>query len=63
MGRGSRTRPNDVGMMLGFGDDGQERILETSLVQKGHFIKAQGHDRKELCWHYEEWLIISHLSS
>lgn len=31
-----------VGKMLGFEDNGQERILETSLVQKGGFIKAQG---------------------
>ena len=31
---------SDVGM-LGFGADGQERILEISLVQKGGFIKAQ----------------------
>jgi len=28
--------------VLGFGADGQERTLETSLVQKGGFIKAQG---------------------
>jgi len=31
--------------MLGFEADGQERILETSLVQKGDFIKAQGQDQ------------------
>ena len=34
----------DVGKTLGFEDDGQERILETSLMQKGDFIKAQGQD-------------------
>ena len=28
--------------MGGSGADGQERILEMSLVQKGDFIKAQG---------------------
>ena len=28
-------------MLLGSGADGQERILVTSLVQKGGFIKAQ----------------------
>ena len=30
--------------MLGSQADGQERILGTSLVQKGGFIKAQGQD-------------------
>ena len=30
--------------MLGFEADGQERIFETSLVQKGGFIKAPGLD-------------------
>ena len=30
--------------MLGFRANSEERILETSLVQKGGFIKAQGHD-------------------
>jgi len=35
----------DVGKtLLGFEVDGQESILETSLVQKGGFIKAQGQD-------------------
>ena len=36
--------------MLGFKANGQERILETSLVQKGDFIEAQGqnHGEKEL---------------
>ena len=29
--------------VLGFGADGQERILEMSSMQKGSFIKAQGH--------------------
>ena len=45
--------------MVGFGADGQERILETSLVQKGGFIKAQGQDpmgRKY--WDCAEQLII-----
>ena len=39
---------------------GQERILETSSVQKGGFIKARGQDlrQKELPWGCEEWLII-----
>ena len=36
--------PSDVGKTLGFDADGQEGILETSLVQKGGFIKAQGQD-------------------
>ena len=35
---------NDGGKMLGFKTDGQERILEMSLVHKGEFIKAQGQD-------------------
>lgn len=30
--------------MLGFGASGHERILETSLVQKGGFLKALGWD-------------------
>ena len=30
--------------VLGFGATSPERILETSLVQKGGFIKAQGQD-------------------
>ena len=30
--------------VLGFRADGQERILEMFLVQKGGFIKAQGQD-------------------
>ena len=30
--------------MLGFEAKGQESILESSLVQKGGFIKAQGQD-------------------
>ena len=28
--------------MLGFGENGQERIFEASSVQKGGFMKAQG---------------------
>ena len=45
--------------MLGLEGNGQERILETSLVQKGGFIKAQGRTRgqKELHWGHEEWPI------
>jgi len=35
--------PNDV-EMLESGAQGQERILEMSLVQKGGFIKARGQD-------------------
>ena len=35
--------PNEVGN-VGVRGDGQERILETSSVQKGSFIKAQGQD-------------------
>lgn len=31
--------------MLGFGADVQERIPETSLVQKRGFLKAQGQDQ------------------
>ena len=36
--------------VLGFGANGQERILEMSLLQKGGFVKAQGEDwgQKEL---------------
>lgn len=34
----------DVGKTLGFKDDGQERILETLLVQKCGLIKGQGKD-------------------
>ena len=30
--------------VLGFGAHGQENILQTSLVQKGGFIKAPGQD-------------------
>ena len=36
--------PTDAGNVLGLEADGQVRILETSLVQKGSFIKAQGQD-------------------
>ena len=36
---------NDV-EMLGFRADGQERIFETSLVQKGGFTKAGGQDQR-----------------
>ena len=35
---------SDVGKMLELEADGQERILETSLVQKGGFITAGGQD-------------------
>ena len=50
----------DVGEMFGFEADGQERILEMSLVQKDGFIKAQDrtHGQKELYRGREEWLII-----
>ena len=30
--------------MLGFEANGQEKILEMSLVQKGELIEAQGQD-------------------
>ena len=39
-----RTTTGDVGEILGLEADSQERILETSLVQKGGFIKARGQD-------------------
>jgi len=35
---------NDVGNMLGFEANSQERILETSLLQKGGFTKVPGQD-------------------
>jgi len=35
---------SDIGKTLGFKPEGQERILETSLVQKGGFIKARRQD-------------------
>ena len=46
----------DVGK-TGSEADGQERILETSLMQRGDFIKARGPDRgqEELHWGGEEW--------
>ena len=53
--------------MLGFEVDGQERIFETSLVQNGGFVKAQGTrtcgQEELLCrrrpprWGCEGWLI------
>ena len=39
----SQEIPN-VGKRLGFEADDQKRILETSLVQKGGFIKVWGQD-------------------
>ena len=46
--------------MLGFRADSWERILQTSLVQKGGFIKAWDRTlgQKELHWGCEEWLVI-----
>lgn len=46
--------------MLGFKADGQERILETSSLQKGGFMKAQGQGpwQKELQWAHDEWLLL-----
>ena len=44
------------------GANNQERILETSLVQNGGFVKpqAQAHGWEELLpWACEGWLIIS----
>ena len=38
------AKSNDVGKTLGFAADGQERFLETPLMQKGGFIKAWGWD-------------------
>ena len=41
--------------------DSQERILETSLVQKDDFIKAWEQDlraEKKLRWDHEKWPII-----
>ena len=35
-----------------FGADGQEGILETSLVQKGDFVKAR--EQKEQHWSCED---------
>ena len=35
---------HNVGKILGFRVNNQERMLETSLVQKGSFIKAWGQD-------------------
>ena len=50
----------DVGKMLGFQADSQERILEMSLVQRDvlltHRDRIQG--QKELPWGHEEWPII-----
>ena len=47
--------------MLWFRENGPERILETSLVQKGGFIKAQGQEpraEKELQWGCERCLTV-----
>ena len=42
------------------GADDKERILKTSLVQKGDFIKARRQDqRAELLWVCEVWLIYT----
>ena len=35
---------SDVGKILGFEANGQERILATFFVQKGSFIKTWVHD-------------------
>lgn len=40
----TNTVTDDIGKMLGFEANGQERILETSLVQIADIIKAQGQD-------------------
>lgn len=34
----------DVGKMLWFGANGQVRLLEMALVQRGGFIKGRGKD-------------------
>ena len=48
---GQMFMDNDV-EVLGFRANSQERMLQTSLVQKGGFIKAQGQDpwAEELHW-------------
>ena len=52
--------PIDGGKMLGFKADGQERILETSLVQKVVLFKYRDRTfgQKGLHWGHEEWSII-----
>ena len=48
--------------MLGSEADNQERILETSLVQKGNHEVLKHEDRtpgqKELHWGHKEWPVI-----
>ena len=43
-GVGGAVNTNDVVGHVEFRVDNQERILETTLVQKGSFIKAQRRD-------------------
>lgn len=43
-GVGGAVNTNDVVGRMEFRVDNQERILETTLVQKGSFIKAQRRD-------------------
>lgn len=49
--------PNDVGKTLGFEADGQEGILETSLLRKGGLLKHRDRTpgQKERHWGREEW--------
>ena len=42
--KGILEEDGDGGETLGFEGHGQERILETSWVQRGGFIKAWGQD-------------------
>ena len=46
--------------MLGFIVDGQERVLEMSLVQKDSFIKALGQDllAKRIARGQKEWPVL-----
>ena len=56
--RSSGATPTDAVLerWWGSGADGQERILEMSVVPKGDFIEAQDrtYRQKELHWGYEE---------
>lgn len=54
---------SDVGKMLGFEDNGQEKIIETSSMQKGSFIKTQGQgpwvERAAVGWWEVAFCILS----
>ena len=52
---------SSFGMMVGFGTNGQERILEDVFVAKKVILlkhRDRTHGQKELPWGCEEWLII-----